>query len=382
MRRMGPEWETTVASSGAQALDLMAANPHDILVSDMRMPGMTGMQLLQEVLRRHPRTVRIILSGYADEEAVMQCAGATHQWLAKPFSPLHLQLLLKRIRALQLRMNNKELQSTVARMSHLPSLPAIYFRISEALQSPRASTHTIGELLTEDPALTIKVLQMANSAAFGFQRSVASAEEAVQLLGVNCVRSLALAHHLFSAFQNGVRGHLPLQQIWDHSLRTAALARRIVALEHGEQQVLDQAFTGGLLHDVGKLIMAANMPAPYAEVWARAQSPNVTLVQAEREAFQATHADIGAYLLGIWGLPVPLVESVAWHHEPGLHLERGFCPLTAVHVANVLARGGEASARESNCSQIDMEYLAQAGLTGRLPVWSSLFTPSGASRGV
>lgn len=380
MRRMGPDWEAEVASSGAQALQAMAASPYDILVSDMRMPGMTGMQLLQEVLRKYPRTVRIILSGYADEEAVMQCAGATHQWLAKPFSPLHLQLLLRRIRALQQRMRNLELQALVSKMSHLPSLPSIYFKISEALQSPRASSQAIGELVSEDPSLTVKVLQLANSAAFGFQRSVVNATEGVQLLGINCVRSLALAHHLFSAFQNGARSHLPLQQIWDHCLRTASLARRIMLAERSEPQLVEQAFTAGLVHDIGKLILAANVPAEYIEVWARAQSLPGSLLQAELEAFQATHAEVGAYLLGIWGLPVPLMEAVAWHHQPGRNSDRSFSPLTAVHVANILSRNTDLASRETGCGEIDSQYLTEVGVVDRLPAWRSLFSPTGGPR--
>lgn len=372
VRRMGSEWEVAVASSGAQALQMMAATPYDILVSDMRMREMTGVDLLQEVLRRHPRTVRIILSGYAEEEAIMRSAGTTHQWLAKPFNPLQLQTMLKRIRASQQRMENKDLQALVAKLSHLPSLPSAYFRISEALQSPHASTESIGQLLSEDPSLAAKVLQMANSAAFGFQRSVANPAEAVQLLGVSCVRSLALAHHLFSAFQTGARSHLPIHQIWDHSQQTASLARKIADREGQDAQVAEQSFTGGLLHDIGKLVLAANLATQYAEVWLRSQSGQISLLEAEREAFQATHADIGAYLLGIGGLPVPLVEAVAWHHEPRQSPERAFTPLTAVHVATALCNTTDAPGADPNYSRVDMNYLTELGLGDRLPTWSSL----------
>lgn len=371
MRRMGPDWEVVVATSGAQALEIMASHPADILVSDMRMPGMSGLELLHEVMRRYPRTVRIILSGYATEEAVMQSAGATHQWLAKPFHPLQLQTLLQRVRGVKQRMGNQELQALVAKMSHLPSLPSMYLRISEALQSPRASLHSIGDLLAEDAPLSAKVLQLANSAAFGFQRSVASPAEAVQLLGVSCVRSMALAHHLFSSFQGGQRSHFPIQPIWDHSLRTAFAARRLADREGGGDQLLEQSFTGGLLHDIGKLVLAANLPAAYLEVWSRSQAPGANLPAAEREAFHATHADVGAYLLGIWGLPVPLVEAVAWHHEPGQSPEALFSPLTAVHVANVLSRGSEGAGHEEG-GRLDQQYLGKLGLADRVAAWEAL----------
>ncbi|MCX6903767.1 MAG: response regulator, partial [Verrucomicrobia bacterium] len=372
MRRLGTEWDAFFVKSGPAALELMSREPVDIVVSDMHMPEMTGAQLLNEVMRRYPRTVRLILTGHADEATVLECVGTTHQWLSKPCSPLALQANLRRIRGLQQRLANKELQTLVAQMTHLPTFPALFLKISEVMQSPHSSIQTIGELVWEDPALTAKVLQLANSAAFGATHSVDTADEAVQMLGVNLIRSLALAHHLFTAFQDRVCDLLPVGQIWEHSLQTAFLAQKIVDLEPSLEHLREQVFTAGILHDIGQLALAANLPDQYARVWDRSRPSNGPSLQAEREMFQATHADVGAYLLGIWGLPVLMVEAVAWHHEPAQSADRVFTPLTAVHVANALVHAQTPLSQETFSSMVDARYLDQLGLSHRLGAWSAL----------
>jgi len=372
MRRLGTEWDPHFVKSGPAALELMAREPVDIVVSDMHMPEMTGAQLLNEVMRRHPRTVRLILTGYADEATVLECVGTTHQWLSKPCNPLALQSNLRRIRSLQQRLANEELRALVAQMTHLPTFPALFLKISEAMQSPHSSVHAIGELISEDAALAAKVLQLANSAAFGATHSVDTAAEAVQMLGVNLIRALALAHHLFSAFQDRVCELLPVGQMWEHGLQTAFLAQQIVDLEPSQEHLREQVFTAGILHDIGQLALAANLPDQYAKVWAGGQPSNERLLQAEHEMFQATHADVGAYLLGIWGLPVLMVEAVARHHEPAQSADRVFTPLTAVHVANALAHAQTPLSQETFSSMVDAQYLNQLGLSHRLGAWSAL----------
>jgi len=366
---MSTEWDMTFAASGEGALASMAKRPYDIVVSDMRMPGMSGAQLLNEVMKRYPATVRIIFSGYAEQDQVMKCIGNTHQFLAKPFDVSALKAALNRCQNSKTRLPNKEIQTLLAGRDHLPSIPAIYFQIIDALQSPDCSAQGIGDIVATDPGLTAKILQLVNSAFFGFAREISSAEEAVMLLGVGTIRALALTVHLFSAFEPIPSKDWSVEQISSHSLRVGRFARKIAEFQGAGETQREEAFTAGLLHDAGKLILADILAARYFEIYSDARTHSHPLSTAEREALGVTHAEVGAYLLDLWGLPASLVEAVALHHEPARTHEPVFSSLTAVHIANALAENGRLSEQDPVSRKLDIAYLDQLGIGDRVTVW-------------
>jgi len=369
MQRLTNEWEAACVEGGAQALALMAQKPFDVVITDMRMPGMSGTELLNEIMKRHPNAVRIVLSGHADEQTVQESVGVAHQWVAKPFDLKMLRTILSRIAALHGRLENPALKELIGRIRQLPSTPRLYFEIIEALQSSTSSTQTIAEIIARDPALMAKILHLVNSAFFGVARSVSDAGEAVQLLGVSRIRSLALIHHVFSSFDQRSCNQLSVEEVWQHSLQTAAWARQFILWQGGGRMLEEKAFTGGLLHDIGQLILAANLPAAYREIRALARDRKIPISEAEKQVLKATHADVGAYLLSIWGLPIPLVEAVALHHEPSLAQEQTFSALTAVHVAAAWSYEQTASAKEIPGSPLDLDYLRGAGVADQLSLW-------------
>jgi HD-like signal output (HDOD) protein len=375
---MSCEWDMAFAPSGETALTLMDKRPYDIVVSDMRMPGMSGAQLLNEVMKRHPATVRIIFSGYAEQEQVMKCISNTHQFLAKPFDVSALKAALNRCQNSKTRLPNAEIQTLLAGRDHLPSIPAVYFQIIDALQSPDCSAQRIGEIVATDPGLTAKILQLVNSAFFGFAREISNAEEAVMLLGVGTIRALALTVHLFSAFEPIPSKDWSVEQISSHSLRVGRFARKIVEFEDGAEGQREEAFTAGLLHDAGKLILADTLAAKYFELHTRSRTHGQPLSVVEREALGVTHSEVGAYLLDLWGLPATLVEAVALHHEPGKTHEPAFSSLTAVHVANGLAETGRVADQEAVSRKLDAAYLDQLRLSDRLTVWQEKLNGSWA----
>jgi len=364
---MKDEWSMAFANSGQDALALLAKRSFDIVVSDMHMPGISGAQLLNEVMKRYPATVRIILSGYAEEDLVMKCVGATHQFLHKPFDLKALRILLERIRGLKRRVHSVEIQKLLTKKQRMPSIPAVYFSILEALQDPECPIERIGEIVSSDSGLTAKLLQLVNSAFFGFAREVASAEEAVMLLGIGTIRSLALTMHLFSKFDTAQGDANSLTQVWSHSLRVARLAKRIAELEGASDKIIEEAFTAGLLHDVGKMIMAENPANKYLELLSQVHREKRSLVEAEQQLLNATHAEVGAYLLDLWGLPAPLVEAVAYHHAPSQSSEEVFSALTSVHVANALEQ--EVNEEPGEQHPLDLEYLKRLKLDGRIETW-------------
>jgi len=373
MRPMAKEWDTHFAESGEFALKLIEEKPFDVVVSDMRMPKMNGAQLLNQVLRKHPHTVRIVLSGYSDLREAMSCVGVVHQFLQKPCDLAELRSCIRRVSALENQIQHDGLRAFTAGLPNLPSAPDIYMQMLEALESPNSSSQRIADIASEDPALSAKLLQLCNSAFFGFSREVCSVEEAVQLLGVGILQSMALAVPMFSSFDKAQCPQFPLEQVWNHSAQTGLLARWIAHhyLPHGAQ-ISEAAFAAGVLHDLGKLIIAENLPKEYGIVLKESREHSLPLFEVERKTFGATHADIGAYLLTLWGLPLPLIEGVAYHHEPQLFSTKEFGLVGAVHVANALERE-QSKVPGIVPSPINLAYAESMGITGQLDKWRQRF---------
>ncbi|NOS72370.1 MAG: HDOD domain-containing protein [Verrucomicrobia bacterium] len=364
MRAMRNDWDMTFVDSGAKALAFLEKTPVDVVVSDMRMPGMNGAQLFAEVAKRFPKSVRLILSGHADQELILQCVGSTHQFLSKPCDPEALRATVRRAMELEGSVKNAHLQQLVARMDHLPSVPSLYSEIIEKMNDPEAALEDVGVIIAKDPGMTAKILKLVNSAFFGLRREVSNPTDAVSFLGLDTIKSLVLSLNAFSQYESVKTDGFSLSALWNHSLSTAAAAKRIAQLEKADLKIVDQAFVAGLLHDAGKTVLAFNFPDQYGKTIQAAQAQGADPLGAEHEAFGANHADVGGYLLGLWGLPVPVVDAIALHHQPKHSADAAFTPLTAVHAANALvkAEGGTLPAWDS-------DYLCRLSLGDHATVW-------------
>jgi putative nucleotidyltransferase with HDIG domain len=368
LRSMRGEWEMEFVESGEAALCLLEQKQFDVIVSDMRMPRMNGAELLAEVMRRHPATVRLILSGYADKELILKCVGSTHQYLAKPCDAECLKASISRASNLEGSLCGKRLKSLVCQMNHLPSIPALYMEVVQKASRADTSSEEIGGVVGKDIGMTAQVLKLTNSAFFGLSRHLASAEEAVTYLGIDTIKSLVLSIHAFSQFENVGTGALNVESLWTHSMQVASAAKRIFKMELQDVKAAEEAFTAGLLHDIGKVVLAVNLPSEYAEAVSLAQAGSDPLM-AEEKVFGANHADVGAFLIGLWGLPVPVVEAVALHHAPSRTTQRNFSPLTAVHVANVLAWERSISRHGIPAPRLDAGHLGCVSDLSRAAVW-------------
>jgi HD-like signal output (HDOD) protein/CheY-like chemotaxis protein len=368
LRSMRAEWEMEFVESGEAALGLLALKPFDVIVSDMRMPRMNGAELLAEVMQRHPTTVRLILSGYADKDLILKCVGSTHQYLSKPCDADSLKATITRASNLEDSLRSERLKTLVCQMDRLPSIPSLYMQVVEKASRPNATLSDIGGIIGQDMGMTAQVLKLANSAFFGLRRQLSSAEEAVNYLGLDTIKSLVLSIHAFSQFETVETGALKIESLWNHSMQVASLAKRISKLEGQEGKAAEEAFTAGMLHDIGKLVLAINLPIEYTEATRMAQA-GLELPLAEQQVFGANHADIGGYLIGLWGLPVPVVEAIALHHNPSRAPQPAFSPLTSVHAANALERERPDSANGAPSPQLDANYLALAGVASRVDDW-------------
>jgi HD-like signal output (HDOD) protein len=253
-------------------------------------------------------------------------------------------------------------------MSRLPSIPTLYMQVVEKASRADTSLNEVGDLVGQDMGMTAQVLKLANSAFFGLRRQLSSADQAVAYLGLDTIKSLILSIHAFSQFDKAETGALKIEALWSHSMRVASLAKAISKLEGQDAKAAEEAFTAGMLHDIGKLVLAVNLPVEYTEAMRLAQA-GLEVHLAEHQVFGANHADVGGYLIGLWGLPVPIVEAIALHHGPSRASQTAFSPLTSVHAANVLAWDQPNYANGAPPPQWDAPYLKRAGVSSHLEAW-------------
>lgn len=369
LRPMREEWNMTFVASAAEALKVLEQSPIDVIVSDMRMPVMDGAQLLTEVRHRFPHIIRIILSGHSDQESIYRSITATHQYLSKPCEADELKAIVTRACVLREHLRDESLRTLVTSMQHIPSLPSLYSEVRREVESPTASMKAIGTIISKDMGMTAKILQLVNSSYFALRCPVSTTEQAVNLLGIDTIQALVLAVQVFSCLSCTKGSGINIDQLWQESMGTAAIARAIAKTEEAPTSIVEQSYTAGLLHDVGSLVLASNLGERYKAVVTASQEGRIPIWEEELQKLGASHAKIAGYLLGLWGLVDPIVEAVAFHHCPSMCGARSFSPLTAVHVANVLQEELSQQWTGYGPSQIDSVYLDALQLSDRLPYW-------------
>lgn len=373
LRSMWNEWVIFFAGGGEEALAVLSSNHIDVVVSDMRMPGMDGAELLGKVMELYPHIIRIILSGHSDREMILRTTRAAHQFLAKPCDAETLKETIERACQLRDLLNNEALGQLVAGVKTLPSLPSLYHMVLEEVQSPNTSLKKVGEIVARDVTMTARILQFVNSAFFGLPQRITSPQQAVTLLGLDTLKALVLYVQVFSAFKEkpGLT-YFSIEELWRHSMMVGSLAREISLAVPVDRKIPDDSLIAGILHEIGKLLFL-EIPGYYEKMKDFAGKREYSLLEAEYELWGTSHAEAGAYLLGLWGFPDSVIEAVAFHHRPSVTKGRKFSPLTAVHTANALLGRQErpsAAAADPRAGDVDLEYLARLKLVERLADWS------------
>ena len=347
----------------------MANQPFDVMVTDMRMPVISGAQLLEEVKQRYPRCLRFVLSGPADKETILKSINPAHQFLSKPCKTDELKRRLGCAFAVRGLIQNPELRGLVSKLESLPSLPSLYVKLTNEINKSSPSMATVGRLVSEDMAMTAKMLQLVNSPFFGLRVQVSNPSNAVQLLGLDIIKALVVSSHVFSKFQTKLLSEPDVDYFWRRSLAVGSYAKRIASMEKATQRVEDDCFAAGLLHDVGKLILASAAREKYGEVLALAKNGGTNLLVAESDVLGCSHAEVGAYLLGVWGLPDSVIEAVAFHHGPSEDCQSQFSPLVATHIASIYFERQNPYWLQDG-TVVDVEYLRKTGCLEREQIWS------------
>lgn len=349
LRKERKRWDMVFAGSGREALEILAKSTFDIVVTDMRMPGMDGAQLLTRIKTEYPSVTRLVLSGHADREAVTRSISVAHQYLTKPCDGATVRSTIERAHGLRLRIESDEVKAVVGRIDQLPSIPQAYHQLTKIANDPTKGLCDVARVIESDPAMSAKVLQLVSSSYFGTRRDVRSIQQAVGLLGIDLLKVLVLTANTFAAAADLEIEGAPLEQFQRFSIATARAAKRMAS-----PALAEEAFTAALVHDIGKLILAIG--------------------RIEESEIDVTHAEIGSYLLGLWGLPFAILEAVAYHHTPSSMVEDQRELVAIVHVADALVG--------STTSELDEAFLASAGFAPQLPEWRAIATDCARAEGL
>lgn len=344
------------ANSSDQAIALVRQQRFDVVATDLTAAGTDGLQFLSQVVFHQPDCPRIMIASEADR---VKIAGLLvgHRYFSKPCDIEALASLLLRLASFRDIVCNDKIRRLIGGLGSLPAPPETFLKLEKLLESRSASLQEVGDLVEQDPVLTAKLLQIVNSAHIGAPTRIFSVVAAVQMLGLAMVRILALGLHTFTAYNRRAGKTPPPSELWDHSLRVASNARRIARANRFQNATCERAFLAGLLHDVGRIVVYASSPQECREVNELVRRCEVPSVIAEAQRFAATYADIGAYLLALWGIDEETTAIVQYLDR--LEEYDGTDPyaLAAVHVAHAADAGDPVS------HPLQTEHLATLGFS-------------------
>jgi HD-like signal output (HDOD) protein len=319
-------WEVETASSGARALDLLASSRFDVIVTDMRMPGMDGGQLLAQVNERWPSMTRIVLSGQAEHQHALRTLGNAHDFLAKPCSAKLLTEVVERTFRRASLPSSTRVKDLAAAVHRLPSLPKVHERILKVLDGPEASVTEAADLVEQDPGLSANVLRIGNSPVVAQGTIVDDVRQGTVRLGLDLLRALVLTERAACGMQ-----FARLERLQTAALNVARVAGLVLPPENRRA-----ALMAALLCDIGTLVLEQGAPDEIAAVYAAAEEDGLPIHVAEKALLGSSHAEVGGYVLGLWGVPTAIVDAVLGHHELGCDAA---LLSAAVHVAHRIVAG-------------------------------------------
>ncbi len=371
------EWDITFAVSGPDALVMLDENTFDVIVTDLCMNQMSGMQLLTLVQKAYPMTIRLMLDDRSELDETIKSIKLAHQSIAKPIDASFVKTLQTALN-IQSIINNKTVSEIVGDIEKLPSLPNIYQEISMAMQRPNVSSDKIASIIEKDLALTTKILQLVNSSFFGLGQKITSVSKAVGLIGLSMLKILTLLTESLASFNMGqIPKAFSIERLQNDAILYGKVASKV--FQKVDRDRIEDAFMAGFLHGIGYLIMIEHLNEGFAQALHRHKEEQRSLIDCENEICSTNHAEIGAYLLGLWGLPLPIIEAVAYYYAPQNLEHTGFDLVDAVHIASQLSQEARHEISEED---LDMDYYEELGVAEHIPEWRQLVADllSGAER--
>lgn len=374
LRPFRNQWNLFYALSGKEALEIMAQQPIDLIVSDMMMPEMKGDELLKKVRDLYPATVRIVLSGYADEETLKSGLLISHQYLSKPCSAEILRESISQVFKIQDCVNDPRVIAGIGDPQKLPSLPQVYLDLNKAIEDENTSVKDIAQILSSDMVLSAKLLRLINSPYFGINRLISNLNEAINLIGIKKLNSLVLSVHIKNVFPvNNPVFESYMEYLWQDAGRVSELAQLIALSENQKEDRPDQAYLGGLLHNLGLLIFMSRDSDKLKTLIEQVKNTDIPVAELEMSIFGFTRSQGAAYLLSLWKIPPRIIESVLLQHTPNDTDYEDINALTAVHAASCLLKPSVMTECDRLFDMgINMDYLERINKLDRLPEWQSL----------
>ena len=374
LRPFRDQWNLFFATSGPKALELMGQQRIDLIVSDMLMPEMRGDELLKKVSTLYPGTVRMILSGYADEETLKSGLEVAHQYLSKPCTPDTLREAISQIFKIQACVSSPRIIDGIGNPNSLPSLPKIYQELTRAIANEETTIQDLANIFAQDMVLSAKLLQLVNSPYFGLNRVVSNLPEAINLIGIRKLNNLVLSVHIKNAFPvKNPEMEKYMQYIWQDAGRTAELAKQIALSENQQEDRPDQAYLGGLLHNMGLLIFLSRGGDQLQDMMEQVKNTDTPIDELEMTYFGFTRSEAAAYLLSLWKIPPRIIESILLQNAPNETDYEGVNALTAVHVAACLLKPSVIHGYDRLFDRaLDMNYLQRLNKVECLPKWQAL----------
>ena len=373
-------WNIIFTGDSQKALAAIeGGHEFDVVLCALTMKQTDGASFMLAVRDKFPSTVRMILSDGEGMQQMAKASGVSHQIIERPCDAHTLRVLITRAMSVRENLGKSPLRKKLSEIGTLPSLPTVYQEIMRQMNSPDFSLAEVGQTIEKDAALSAKLLQIVNSAGMGLRQEISSVPHAASMLGMEKLSAIVLVAEVFSTVQeNAMPKELSLDTLWNHSLQVGDFAKKIAlaAADPDDTKAIDQSFTAGLLHDIGIIVLVSSVPEELSKVFKTAKETKKPVFQVEKEMFDATHAQIGGYLLELWGLPDPIVEAIAYHDFPtGLPEDmypsevpkNNFTPLTAVHVANYFCEDNEKSIFAP--TQLDDFFLERLGFNDKIGDW-------------
>lgn len=342
----------------------------NVVIADLMLNNQDSFSLMKEIKYEYPTIVRIFFTDLNDKDFILQGIDVAHQVIKKDFRPdFFLKIVNSAVRNLSL-LEKKGMQEIIGKLDSIPIIPEVYMKLLSQFQIPNVPIKTIGDLIAKDISLTTKVLQIANSAMLAHKGEIKTPHQAAIFLGMNTLRALVLYVEVF--FNNSYKqvDDFSVKKLEYHSREVAKNAVKIMEYED-RVDFIDSVYVSGLLHDFGQLVILNSFKDDYAPILDKAKDENIALWKVEKESLDINHAEVAAYLLGIWGLPDDIVEAVLYHHEPSSYISKDFCPLSAIHFANYFVNFKEAKTYE-DLEGLDIDYYRTIGKYTHLTDWFNL----------
>lgn len=376
------KWSLSYVTSGRAALDILQNEKFDSVIAASNLSDISAEAFVETLSNAHPNIFRFLVRDDGKTDCSVAMTDHVHQFLTHLSNPEELQSTLEQVFRLDDFLGNADLQSVLAGIKTLPSLPSMYQEIRNRLRNPNASTKEIAEIIHSDPAMSAKILKVVNSGYFALNRKVSDVMQAASIIGLDTLTSLVLSEGLFSQFQRFKDKDFSMLNYVQHSMEVARLSKELAENEGMSDDVAEECYLAGLLHDLGMLIMIQNRFDDYEKVKSALENHKMTLDEAELEAFGTNHGAIGAYLLGLWGLPPSVVDAVAFHHRPSMTKSTHFSPMSVVHIASAISTS--TSIKDEGLltfaeKQLDTVHLSDIGMIDRVHEWHELLSATTSS---